>query len=138
MYHIKGGLHFYHSPLVLRDRRDFLYVWEGTAIKFHGLAYSYFNSPSWLSWISQGGLMSLDVLLGEVHEKIEGICSIKGKTKGAYGRGVHSIWVVLLFQWVHQENRPHTRHSDLAWWTRWGQKRRGATPNKRKKAHDKE
>jgi hypothetical protein len=35
--------------------------------------------------------MSLDLLLGEVHEKIEGVCSIKGKTRGIYGRGVHII-----------------------------------------------
>ena len=29
--------------------------------------------------------------LGEVHEKIEGICLTKGKTQGVYDRGVHSI-----------------------------------------------
>jgi hypothetical protein len=31
--------------------------------------------------------MSLDVLLREVHEKIEGVCLTKGKTIGLYGRG---------------------------------------------------
>jgi hypothetical protein len=41
--------------------------------------------------------MSLDVVLREVHEKIEGVCLIKGKTRGLYGRGVHSIQVILLF-----------------------------------------
>jgi hypothetical protein len=35
--------------------------------------------------------MSLDVLLGEVHEKVEGFCLTKGKTQGVYGGGVHSI-----------------------------------------------
>ena len=35
--------------------------------------------------------MSLDVLLGEVHEKIEGICLLEGNTQGVYGRGVHNI-----------------------------------------------
>ena len=35
--------------------------------------------------------MSLDVLLGEVHVKIEGICSVEGNTRGVYGMGVHSI-----------------------------------------------
>jgi hypothetical protein len=33
----------------------------------------------------------LDVLLRKVHEKIEGVCSTKGKTRGLYGRGVHNI-----------------------------------------------
>ena len=35
--------------------------------------------------------MLLDVLLGEVHEKIEGIFLEEGKTQGVYGIGVHSI-----------------------------------------------
>jgi hypothetical protein len=35
--------------------------------------------------------MSLDGILREVHEKIEGVCLKKGKIKGLYGRGVHSI-----------------------------------------------
>jgi hypothetical protein len=30
--------------------------------------------------------MSLDILLREVHEKNEGVCSIKGKNRGIYGR----------------------------------------------------
>jgi hypothetical protein len=34
-----------------------------------------------------GGLMSLDVLLGEVHEKVEGVCLTKGKTKGSMVEG---------------------------------------------------
>ena len=41
--------------------------------------------------ISWGGLMSLDVLLREVHEKIEGVCSTNGKSRGLYGGGLCSI-----------------------------------------------
>ena len=35
--------------------------------------------------------MSLDVLIREVHEKIEGISLTEGKIGGAYGIGVNSI-----------------------------------------------
>jgi hypothetical protein len=34
----------------------------------------------------------------EVHEKIEGVCSTKGKTKWIYGKEVHIMRVVLLCQ----------------------------------------
>ena len=40
--------------------------------------------------------MSLDILLGEVHEKIEGVYSTNGKAKGIYGKGVHGTRVILL------------------------------------------
>jgi len=40
--------------------------------------------------------MLLDVLLIEIHERFEGFCSIKGKTKGVYGRDVDNIHVILL------------------------------------------
>ena len=88
-----------------------MYVWEGTFNKFHGLTGSFSNSPNQWIWISQCSLMSLDVLLREVHEKNEGIFSAKVKTRGLYGKGVHSIWVVLLCPRVHQENQPHTKYS---------------------------
>lgn len=42
--------------------------------------------------------MLLDVLVRELHEKIEGFFSTNGKAKGLYGRGVHSIQVILLSQ----------------------------------------
>ena len=42
--------------------------------------------------------MLLDVLLRYIHEKIEGVCSINGKARVLYGRGVHSIRVILLYQ----------------------------------------
>ena len=42
--------------------------------------------------------MSLDVILSEAHEKVEGVCLTKGKTKGLYGIGVHSIRVILLYK----------------------------------------
>ena len=138
MDHIKSYLQFYNSLVASRDSRDYLYVWEGSVVEFHGLAYSSSNSPSWWSWISCGGLMLLDVLLGEVHEKIEGICSTEGKNRGAYGIGVHSMWVVLLCQWVHQGNWRDTRGIDLGWWTWWGHNGRGFIGNKRKKVLDKE
>jgi len=35
--------------------------------------------------------MLLYVLLREIDEKNEGICLTKGKTRGLYGIGVHSI-----------------------------------------------
>jgi hypothetical protein len=38
----------------------------------------------------------LDVLLREIHEKIEGVCSTKRKTIGLYGRGVHIVRVIIL------------------------------------------
>ena len=81
--------------MMLRDSRYCLYVWEGTLVEFHGLVDSSSNSPTRWSWIILGGVMSLDVLLGEVHETFEGICSTEGKIKGVYGRGVHSIWVIV-------------------------------------------
>ena len=40
--------------------------------------------------------MSLDVLLREVHEKIEGVHLKNGRAIGIYGGGVHSIQVILL------------------------------------------
>ena len=42
--------------------------------------------------------MSLDVRLRESHEKIEGDCSINGKTSEVCGLGVYSIQVIILCQ----------------------------------------
>ena len=112
-----------------RDRWDYLYVWERTTHKFYGLAIPSSNSPTWWDLINLVSLMLLDVLLGEVHEKIEGVCSTKGKTRELYGIGVHSIWVFLLFQWVHQTNWWHTMDSGLGWPSIWEQKGREDTPN---------
>ena len=96
--------------MALRDSWDCLYVWEGIAHDFYGLVIPSSTSPTWWGWISWGDLMSLDVLLREVHEEFERICSSKRKTRGVYGRGVHIIWVFLLCKWVkkHIKNTPGT------------------------------
>ena len=40
--------------------------------------------------------MSLDLLLREIHEKIKVVCLTNGKSRGLYGKGVHSIRVIIL------------------------------------------
>ena len=82
--------------------------------------------------------MSLDVLCREVHEKIEGVGSINGKFIGLYGGGVFSIWVIILCEWVHQENWFHTKGSGFGGRIGWGEKGRGSSPNEWKMTHDKD